>query len=420
MFRLLGRRPLKQEWLFVCAASIPSLLLGISVAISSGGEKPDGGEVKKVQQGLGYWEKADSNADYRKRLSRIRPRDPEASLKSFHILPGLEIEHVACEPMVADVVDMCFDENGRMYVCELMSYAENPPRDRGRVLRLEDADNDGTIDKRTVFADELSWPTSALPFDGGIFLTCAPDVFYLKDIDGDGKADLREVIISGFLTTNTATLPNSLRWGLDDRIHGMSSSAGGAIRSVKWNQSDPGHDADPVEIRGRDFSLHPRTGELRLESGGSQHGMTYDRWGRKFECSNSAPIEMVMCDNRYIARNPYLAVPSARIGIWKTGSKAYRTSPAEPWRLLRTEMRQKGTFAGSGRDPASGYFTAACGVTIYEGDALRPARAALGPVGRDRRRGDQPQPARPGADPISPFAPGGDDPPAGCAALERR
>ncbi|NUQ62091.1 MAG: HEAT repeat domain-containing protein [Pirellulales bacterium] len=349
------------------AAASVTLLLTLGPAFALAAEKAADGE-RKVEQGLGYWEKLDPNVDYQARLPRIKPCEPKEALQSFQLAPELRIELVAAEPLVCDVVDMAFDENYRLWVCELISYNESPARSRGRVSFLDDTDGDGRFDKSTVFADELSWPAAVLPFDGGVFITCAPDVLYLKDTDGDGRADLREVFLAGFRTANSAIIPNSLRWGLDNRVHGMSSMAGGVIEPVKWKQSAAGRGAVAGEIRGSDFSLDPRSGELRLESGGSQHGLAYDPWGRKFESSNSAPIEMVMYDYRYLARNPYLAAPSARVPIWKTGSQVYRTSPLEPWRMLRSDLRQKGTFAG-GPEPASGYFTSACGLTIYNGHA---------------------------------------------------
>ncbi len=324
----------------------------------------------------GYVEKVDPSVDYKDRLPRIPPREPAESMDAFHIVPGFRLDQVAAEPLVRDAVDMTLDENGRMYVVEMISYAEDnsaqPGSPTGRVSLLEDTDHDGRFDKRTVFADKFVWPTAVISFDGGVFIAAAPDLWYCKDTDGDGKADLRELVITGFGLSNVCALPNSLRWGLDNRIHGMTSLTGGELRAVRWEKGGEARQSKPVQARGRDFSFHPRTGEVRLESGGAQYGMSFDAWGRKFECSNSAPIYMIMYEDRYIARNPYLAAPSPRIGIWKDGSAVYRTSPVEPWRILRTELRIKGTFSGpiEGGGTPAGYFTGVCGTTIYTGSAL--------------------------------------------------
>jgi len=359
----------------------------VSLLLSAGAFAPSACKADDDKQGVyeirqgGYVEKVDPNVDYKHRLPRIQPREPAESLQGFHLVPGFRVELVAAEPMIRDAVDLVFDENGRLYVAEMISYAEGNSSQfgspNGRVSLLEDTDGDGTFDRSTVYVDKLVWPTGLTCFDGGIFIAAAPDVLYCKDTDGDRKADVRDVVITGFELSNPNALPNSLRWGLDGRIHGMTSTAGGLLRAVKWERGGGGRAVKPVQARGRDFSFHPRTGEMRLESGGAQFGMTFDEWGRKFESSNSAPIEMVMYDERYIARNPYLAAPSPRIGIWTDGTTVYPTSPPEPWRVLRTEMRVGGVFSGpvEGGGTASGYFTAACGVTIYQGDAWpRPYR----------------------------------------------
>ncbi len=333
---------------------------------------------REIRQG-GYVEKVDPNVDYKDRLPRIPPKEPAESLKAFHLAPGFRIETAAAEPLVRDAVDMTFDADGRMYVAEMIPYAEGGTSafgsPGGRVSMLEDGDGDGRFDRSTVFVDQLVWPTGLTCFDGGVFIVAAPDILYCKDTDGDGRADVGEVVITGFALTNPNALPNSLRWGLDGRIHGMTSTAGGLLRAVKWEKGGEGRGAEAVQARGRDFSFHPRTGELRLESGGSQFGMTFDDWGRKFESSNSAPIEMVMYDDRYLARNPTLAAPSPLVRIWTDGMTVYRTSPPEPWRVVRTEMRIGGVFSGpvEGGGKPAGYFTAACGVTIYRGNAYPAA-----------------------------------------------
>src|SRR6185295_10417896 len=166
---------------------------------------------------------------------------------------------------------------------------------------------------------------------------------------------------------NVQGLLNSFQWGLDNRIHGATSSAGGQVA----RSDDP--NAKPVNLNGRDFSFDPRTLELRAESGGAQHGMSFDDWGRKFVCSNSDHLQLVMFEDRDAARNPYLAAPSPRVSIAADGPQAevFRISPVEPWRLVRTRLRVSGKVPGpiEGGGRAAGYFTGATGATIYRGDA---------------------------------------------------
>src|SRR5690606_19611375 len=119
-------------------------------------------------------------------------------------------------------------------------------------------------------------------------------------------------------------------------------------------------------------SFDPRKLDLRAESGGAQHGMSFDDWGHKFVCSNSDHLQMVMFDDKYAGRNPLAPLPSARLSIAADGTQAevFRRSPVEPWRILRTRLRVEGKSPGAveGGGRPAGYFTGATATTIYRGD----------------------------------------------------
>ncbi len=302
-------------------------------------------------------------------LPRVPPHEPAAALGTFTVAPGYRVEQVAAEPLVHSPVALDFDERGRMFVVEMIDYSEQENDHLGVVRILQDGDGDGSYDTSTVFAKGLSWPTGVLCYDGGVFVCAAPDILYLKDNDGDGTADERRVVFTGFLRTNVQGLLNSLRWGVDCRVHGATSSSG-APRVTR--PDDPSF--RPLNLNGRDFSFDPRLLDLRAESGCLQHGMTFDDWGRKFVSGNSQPLEMVFFEDRYAARNPLLAMPPSRGSIAVDGGAAevFRSSPVEAWRELRTKMRianpKLGAVEGGGR--AAGYFTGATGVTAYRGDAF--------------------------------------------------
>ncbi len=320
--------------------------------------------------------------DYAAELPRIPALSPKEALASFQTLPGFRIEQVAAEPLVNSPVAIDFDERGRMFVCEMIDYSEQDKEKLGKVRMLEDTDGDGRMDKATVFVDGLSWPTALAWANGGLFIGAAPDLYFCKDTDGDGRADEKKLLYTGFNRNNVQGLINSFQWGLDNRLHGAAGTNGGDVRKA----DDP--KAAPLSVRGRDFAINLRTLELSPVSGGAQHGMSFDVWGRKFDCSNSDHIQLVMFEDRYIARNPYLAAPSARMSIAADGGQAevYRISPVEPWRIIRTKLRVSkrvpGAIEGGGR--AAGYFTGATGVTIYRGNAYPPelhGTAFIGDVG---------------------------------------
>ena len=342
-------------------------------------------------------------------LPSVPATPPEKALGTFKIKLGFRLELAAAEPLVLSPVAMSFDEEGRLYVVEMRDYSERRPERLGRIRLLEDTDGDGRFDKSTVFAEGLPWPTAVTCWAGGIFVGATPDILWMKDTNGDGVADEREVIFTGFAADyapfatnklNVQALMNSFQWTIDNRIHGATSFSGGKVKlydspfvrdwlkragvspapgGERRGQGGPKttrSDNSPMDLRGRDFSFDPRTLELRAESGGGQHGMSFDDRGRKFVCANANHIQMVMYEDRYAARNPYYSLPKPLVDIAVDGGAApvFRISPDEPWRVIRTQWRVAGLAPGpiEGGGRASGYFTGATGVTIYRGDAYGP------------------------------------------------
>src|SRR5437867_9964731 len=174
-------------------------------------------------------------------LRRVPPTAADQALATFRVKPGFRIELVAAEPLVVDPIALGFDENGRLYVLEMRDYPERRAEKLGRVRLLEDTDGDGRFDKSTVFANELPWPTAVICWNGGVFVGATPDILYFKDRDGDGVADEREVIFSGFASDyapfqtnqlNVQALFNSFTWSVDNRIHGATSGNGGKVKRV--------------------------------------------------------------------------------------------------------------------------------------------------------------------------------------------
>ncbi|MEO6738827.1 MAG: PVC-type heme-binding CxxCH protein, partial [Chthoniobacteraceae bacterium] len=306
------------------------------------------------------------------------PRYPAVELKdavaTWKVKPGFRMKLAAHEPQLRSPIAISFDERGRMFVVEMIDYSElrDVTPHLGRVSMLEDRDGDGIYETSTVFADNLPWPTGIICANGGIYVIATPDVYFFKDTKGAGKADVREVVFSGFGTglklLNVQGLANCPQWGLDNRIH---IQAGGGNRGVVTSPKRP--DLKGVELGGKDFWFDPRTYEFGLEAGGGQFGMSFDDYGRKFACSNSDHLQYFVYDDRYAARNPFFSMPSPRQSIAADGGAAevYRISPDEPWRIVRTRWRVagvvKGMVEGGGR--VSGYFTGATGTTVYRGDA---------------------------------------------------
>jgi putative membrane-bound dehydrogenase-like protein len=324
---------------------------------------------------------------------RIPPTEPAEALKRFRSLHGFHMDLLASEPLVASPVALEYDEDGRAYVVEMCDYpytdknTDKPFTDKsndrplGRIRLLEDTNGDGVFDRATTFADGLSWPTGVACWKGGIFVTATPDIWYLKDTDGDGKADVRRKVFTGFRKYNIQAVINNLKWGHDHHLYAAGATNGGSIRR-------PGDAAaKPVTFTSSDFRIDPVTEQFDLLSGGARFGNSFDDWGERFICNIRNPVQHVVLPRHYLARNPYLPVRSPLHDAAEQGDTlpVYRTSPPEPWRVLSARrLAQDRTYAGPrSESTAAGYFTSACGITIYRGAAYPPeyyGNAFLGEV----------------------------------------
>ncbi len=157
------------------------------------------------------------------------PVDPEESRKHLVVPPGFEPALFAAEPNVAKPVAMNWDERGRLWVLETFDYPndlQRPGEGNDRIKICEDTDGDGVADTFTIFAENLSIPTSLAFAYGGVIVHQAPDTLFLKDTDGDGRADVRETLFTGWKTNDTHAGPSNLRYGHDGWYYGIVGYAG--------------------------------------------------------------------------------------------------------------------------------------------------------------------------------------------------
>ncbi len=314
------------------------------------------------------------NVDPAKDLPRYPAVPPKEASATWQVKPGFRLELAAHEPSVRDPIAICFDERGRLFVCEMIDYSER--RDEtphlGRISVLEDRDNDGVFESSAVFADNLAWPTGLIWANGGLYVATTPDIVRFEDRDNDNHAEYREVVFTGFGTglklLNVQSMLNSLQWGQDNRVHVL---AGGGNRGVISSPKNPAR--PPEELSGRDFWFDPLTHDFGFESGGAQYGMSFDDYGRKFACSNSDHLQHWVADDRLLPKG--MQSPRHSVAADGGAAEVFRISPDEPWRIMRTRWRVagvvKGAVEGGGR--VSGYFTGATGTTVYRGDAFGPA-----------------------------------------------
>ena len=286
-------------------------------------------------------------------MRTLSPREEAATFRLAD--PRLTIELVAAEPQVASPVAIAWDADGALYVAEMIDYPVAPAA--GRIRRLEDRDGDGIFERATVFADGLAFPNGVLPCFGGVLVTAAPDILFFRDTDGDGRADERRVVLTGFGQGNTQLRVNGLYWGLDNAIYAANGRSDGEIRTPE----SPRERA--VSIRRRDlrFRFRPETGAVDVEAiaGFSQFGLAHDDWGNRFPSWNTIPVRHVVLEQSALDRNRFLAETSsiAQILDEADGGRVYSISPVQA-RFNRESVD---------------YFNASCGPTIFRGDRLPSA-----------------------------------------------
>jgi putative membrane-bound dehydrogenase-like protein len=297
--------------------------------------------------------------DPAKKSAAVRgPLSPAEEAATFRLPPGLKAELVASEPDVESPVAIAFDEDGRLWVVEMQDYPNGPPPGKpaeGRIRVLEDKYGRGHYGNAKTFAEHLLFCHGLLPWRGGVLVTMAPQILFMKDTDGDGKADLREVLYEGFATENPQLRVNHPVLGLDNLVYVSNGLRGGKIR----RPARPGD--QPADINGRDFAFDPLApGRFHAVSGMSQYGQAFDDWGHRFVCNNHEHLRHVVLDDPYIRRHPFLAVPGVvqdvselTPGPLSSGGKVYPLS--HNWTTSNLH---------------AGRFTSACSVFLYRDHLL--------------------------------------------------
>lgn len=282
--------------------------------------------------------------------SLAKSNSVEAVLSTFVLEPGFKIELVASEPLINDPVDMEIDENGIMYVVEM----KGVPFDEsgsGSIKALTDTDGDGVFDQSTVFADSLILPNGVMRWKKGLLVTDPPNVYYFEDTDGDKRADIRKIILTGFDSNDLESNVNNPLFGLDNWIY----LANGPSSRDKIQYPDRPN-AVQIDNSGNMVRFRPDYFDLEMMSTRTQFGFSFDSWGNRFMVSNSNHIYQEMIAAKYLERNGELLMTDAAEKISDHGS------PAEVFPITKNPQNQLLTDVG--------VFTAACGITNYLGGAF--------------------------------------------------
>ena len=232
-----------------------------------------------------------------------QPRSPEQSLASMEVPDGYTIELVASEPLVTDPVGIAWGKDGKVWVVQMGDYPLGGPK-TGCVKTLTDTDADGVMDQSTMFLDGLNYPAGIYAWRDGVVIACAPDIFFARDTDGDGKCDEKVVLVTGFPEGNPQHRVHGFTYGLDHRLY-FGPGGGANSVTVTGNGLVSQRPAQQMTISGSDLSLDPDTGDLRLETGVTQYIRTTDEVGNWFGNENSLPMFHYVYPQRWIERSGY-------------------------------------------------------------------------------------------------------------------
>jgi mono/diheme cytochrome c family protein/glucose/arabinose dehydrogenase len=273
-------------------------------------------------------------------------RSAEDSLKTIVVPPGYRVELVAKEPLVQDPILIDFDADGRMWVVEMPAFAAGEGmRDSRegicRVVVLEDLDDDGTMDRRTVFADKLVLPRAIKTLATGALVGEPPHLWWMRDTNGDLKMDEKTLVSDTFgtLEKNPEHNANSLIWGLDNWVYTSEHD---------WH----------LRFKGGRFEVMPT-----LNRG--QWGGSIDDAGRVFRNVNSSPLFVDFTLARYFMRNP--SVVQTR-GLYES---LISLQDAEVWPVRPSRGVNRGYRDQVFReDGSSRIMQSAATPVVYRGDRL--------------------------------------------------
>ena len=203
----------------------------------------------------------------------------EEAISRMTVHSGMKVNLYASEeqfPELINPVQMQWDTRGRLWVATWPNYPERSPDSvvGDSLLVFEDLNGDGRADRCVHFSDDLNAPTGFQFYQDGVLVVQAPDVWFLRDTDGDGRADWRERVLMGLDSADSHHTANAICY-----------EPGGAIYL-----SDGVFHRTQVEtaygvVRNNDAAIYrfePRTGkfETHIAYGfANPHGRVFDRWG---------------------------------------------------------------------------------------------------------------------------------------------
>jgi glucose/arabinose dehydrogenase/mono/diheme cytochrome c family protein len=273
---------------------------------------------------------------------------PADSMKTFVLQPGYKVELVASEPMIQDPVAIDFDPDGRLWVVEMIGYmntmlAANEHESLGRIVVLEDTNDDGRMDKRTVFAEGLVLPRALKVLAHGVLVGEPPNLWLMRDTNGDLKADTKDLVTDkyGSRDANVEHNANSLTWALDNWMYTSEVDIYLRLKHGKF--------------------------EVAKTPARGQWGASQDDAGRIYRNTNESVLHVDVVPTPYYGRNPsLLRTRGSYESLEGDANEVNAVWPGHP-----TPGVNRGYQAGVLRpDSTLANFTSVSAPLVYRGDRL--------------------------------------------------
>ncbi|MEP7323161.1 MAG: c-type cytochrome [Saprospiraceae bacterium] len=284
--------------------------------------------------------------DFDKRLIDHQPSpiplSPSESIRKIQVPPGYKVELVASEPMIQDPVALAWDGDGAMYVVQMNTFMTDAKgtdqyKPISQIKRLTDTDNDGIMDKSTVFIDSLLLPRVILPVGDELIvgITNIQNLYAYKDTDHDGKADQKRIVFENpaIDARNMEHQNGGLIWNLDNWIYPSRDNLRFKYKSGKL------------------------IADTMIDNMIGQWGMTTDDFGRLYYSEAGPGLPVVQF-------NQMPAYGSLNF------SDQYPDDFTIPYPIMSTIDAQGGSSVLMNEDSTLTHFTSGCGQSIFRGDRL--------------------------------------------------
>lgn len=203
----------------------------------------------------------------------------EAAIAKMTVHSGMKVNLFAAEdqfPELVNPVQMAWDVKGRLWVSAWRNYPERTPDSKigDSLLVFEDTNGDGKADKCTHFLDDLNAATGFQFYKDGVLVVQAPDLWFVRDTDGDGRADWKERVLMGLDSADSHHTANAVCLDPGGAIY---LSDGVFHRTQVETERGPLRNND-----GAIYRFEPRTGKFETYVAygfANPHGRVFDRWG---------------------------------------------------------------------------------------------------------------------------------------------